>query len=387
MKRRPPWVSEEYYGKKVLSPWLQATTRSAAAIELRGYGVAKHGTIRVVNPNTAVGPAKRRSSNRTVGSIRFPEFRQHLRGGAVLGIFILTFLGCHHVKPNKISDGAQHVFALAKDIEAELIKDGNANRNFQELLPAYHQKLKPLLEGDWERGCNGNCMNALFRATDYVCFFSHGQVSDPELPDVMRTSFNRLKSSGRASKRQANKVRKCLIKFRRFDEAREFSVAEQLDGEEIPSLEVPTSMPAVRRVIEYAPDGRTLSVVQAKPLGETAVLMLAGSTCAASQEAMKEIESDAAFRKALAGRLTIISPPSGVIEAAAFADWNRRHPRYHQTQAFGAQDWPEVTDWGSTPTFYFIRKGKVIADRFGWGPGALDGIKKELRNLDASMAE
>lgn len=306
--------------------------------------------------------------------------------GPLLCILILSFSACHHARENEIALGAQNVFALAKDIEKELTKDIDSKRDFQELLPAYRQKLKPLLKGNWERECNSKCMTVLFQATDYVCFFSFGQTSDPELPDVLRTTFNHLKASGLSSEDQAREARKCLIKFRRFDEARKFSRTEQLSGEEIPSLEVPASLSPIRRVIKYAPDGRSVSVAQAKPLGKKAVLMIASPTCGASNEALKAIESDAAFRKALLPKLTIIAPPSGIIEAAAFSGWNRQHPLFPQAQAFGSQDWPEAIDWG-TPGFYFVLEGKVVAYKWGWGPGALEGIRSELRKLDAIGTE
>lgn len=112
--------------------------------------------------------------------------------------------------------------------------------------------------------------------------------------------------------------------------------------------------------------------------------MLASPTCGASMDAIKDIEADSPLRKALLGRLAIISSPSGALEAKAFADWNRRHPQFQQTQAFGSEDWPEVSDWENYPAFYFISQGKVVGYRLGWGPGALDGIKSELRKLDAN---
>lgn len=302
-------------------------------------------------------------------------------------LFYLCFLAltsCRYGRRNEVVVGAQSVFALAKDIEAVLIKDMDADRNFQELLPAYRQKLKPFLKGDWGQQCNDNCLKTLFEAVDYVSFFSHGQVADPELPDMMRTIFMKLKASGLASERHAQKVRKSLIKFRRFDEAREFSLAERLEDEEIPPLKVPASLPPVHRVIEYAVDGRSLSV-RAGSLSKTAVLIIASPTCQFSNAALKEIETDAELSRALVPKLTIITPPSGIIEAAAFAEWNRQHPQFLQVQAFGDQDWPEVADWENTPGFYFIAEGKIIAYTWGWGPNALDGIKSNLRKLEAGL--
>ena len=222
----------------------------------------------------------------------------------------------------------------------------------------------------------------LFGDIDNVSFYSYGQAADPELPDLMRTIFRHLKAAQLASKEQGRKVRQALIKFRRFDEAREFSFAEQVEGEEIPPLKIVSPLPSSRRVIEYAADGRSLSV-QSRPLGKTAVLMVASPTCHFSNAALAEIELDPELRRVLVPRLVIITPPSGVIEAAAFTDWNRLHPQFRQAQAFGDQDWPEVMNWG-TPAFYFIAEGKIKAYTEGWGPAALNEIKNNLRKIGAS---
>lgn len=318
-----------------------------------------------------------------------PEVLGNLRGWCLLALCasIVSLSGCHHVKQDRINNGAQKVFGLAKDIEAALTDDSDSKRSFQELPVAYQQELKPLLKGQWEQGCDGKCMSSLFPALDYVCFFSFQQTANPELPDVLKTTFSHLKASGLASEKQAKNVRKCLIKFRRFDEAREFSVAERLDEEEIPPVIIPASLPPIRRVIEYAADGHSLSVVQAKPLGKTAVVMLASPTCGASQEAVKEIDSDATLHESLLPKLTIISNPNGTIEAAAFAEWNRQHPQFRLAQAFSAEDWPEITDWENFPAFYFIAKGKAVAYTWGWGPHALDNFKSELRKLETNSGE
>lgn len=293
-------------------------------------------------------------------------------------ILILASAACQHVRQNRIADGAQSVFALAKDIEDALTKDTDSKRSFQELLPAYRQKLKPFLKGDWARGCDEQCMKALAEATNYVCFFSYGQVADPELPDIRRTVFAHLNASDLASKKGAEEVRLCLMKFRRFDEAREFSIKEQLQDEEIPRLVFSTSLLPIHRVLDYSSDGHSLSLAQVHPPPKWSAIMLASPTCGASQEAIKDIESDTMLRNKLVGRLTIISAPSGTMKVSAVIKWNQQHPKFRMTQAFGAEDWSEISDWENFPTFYFIADGKVVGHRFGWGPDALDGLKKNI---------
>jgi hypothetical protein len=312
-----------------------------------------------------------------------PEARKGFRGSPFV-LALLVLIGCSDGGRSRIMTGAAKVKAVESSVMAALLKDGDAERSFQELLPAYERDLKPALTGKWERDCDGDCLAALFSVVGTVSGYSYGQ-ADPELPDLLMTIYRKLKADDRATARQALEVKRSLVKFRRFDEARAFAEAERLGGERIPPLVIPDAIPATHRVIDYATDGLTLSI-RTRTLGAESVIMISGPTCTPSKGALAAIFGDPALRRMVLPDLTIIGPPSGEISAGYFSGWNRLHPRLRQAQAYSAKDWPEVADWDKLPTFYFVARGKVVARQSGWGPESLARFRENARALRAAGA-
>jgi hypothetical protein len=90
--------------------------------------------------------------------------------------------------------------------------------------------------------------------------------------------------------------------------------------------------------------------------------------CHFSKSALVDIKNDQALAKSLEGRLTLIGPQDGNLHFEVLQKWNIENPSMpihfvDQESAFS-----EFERW-VTPTFYFMRAGKVIHQFSGWPKG------------------
>jgi hypothetical protein len=116
------------------------------------------------------------------------------------------------------------------------------------------------------------------------------------------------------------------------------------------------------------------------------LIVISHPLCHFSTRSLDDIKRDAMIVKMLKGHLKLISPQDGQIDIDMFLEWNMQNPAFpihlvDQQAAFTGFD-----EW-ATPTFYFMKAGKVVYKFSGWPKdGNRDRLEEGMRNVGALHA-
>ncbi|WP_447585757.1 hypothetical protein [Pseudoxanthomonas mexicana] len=189
--------------------------------------------------------------------------------------------------------------------------------------------------------------------------------------DKMLDAFEVLRTRDAVSQRIHGDLYGALVASRQFDRARKLAI-------EFPQWPVET-LPAIH---PQATQARTaLKVVGSAGLEQIAVevengpriVVISHPLCHFSQRAVAAIEQDAALSKIMANSLWL-APVDRKLYIDVLAQWNQAHPAHEIMIAYDRAHWPALASW-STPTFYFLRDGKLMSVVEGWPD---EGNRKQL---------
>ncbi|PTT81834.1 hypothetical protein DBR42_17545 [Pelomonas sp. HMWF004] len=172
-----------------------------------------------------------------------------------------------------------------------------------------------------------------------------------------------------------------LIGFRQFDEARLYAAKAQVALEYIPRIEG-AAQPSGKPLGILRVDARR-GVLLRENLNlddEVHVFVVGFIGCTFSRRAADAIERHDTLRRLMRDRSTWIVLPGPLYFSDVLA-WNRDHPSTGFSYVDGMESWGFVDDW-STPTFYFVKRGKVVEKLKGW-PDDAAGISALLEAMAA----
>jgi len=173
-----------------------------------------------------------------------------------------------------------------------------------------------------------------------------------------------------------------LIRFRRFDEARSYAAKEALKVEYLPRIEGTTQKPAKPLgVLRPDPDRRVLLRESYGLDEEVHVFVLSFIGCVFSRHAAEAIENHERLGRLMREHSTWIVLP-GLLHFNDVVAWNRSHPSTQFVYVDDMPPWSFIDDW-STPTFYFVKHGKLVYKLTGW-PDDTEGISALLQALAAT---
>lgn len=123
--------------------------------------------------------------------------------------------------------------------------------------------------------------------------------------------------------------------------------------------------------------GRTPRLVRqaAKTSNGLQIVVVAHALCHFTQYAVAAIEKDSVLRELFAQRSRWLVPPDGRLYLDEVQAWNDEHRAMPLVLAHSRDEWLEFDIW-ETPTFYFLRDGKVLDKVVGWPK---EGRLSELR--------
>lgn len=175
-----------------------------------------------------------------------------------------------------------------------------------------------------------------------------------------------------------------LIASRQFDEARAYAGRADLEVEYLPPVETAGSGAKGSYPILRVDAARSLLRRENVDVGdELHVFVVSFIGCAYSRRAADAIENHEALRRFMRERSTWVTLP-GRLHFNDVLAWNRRHPSTGFAYIDGMESWSFVDDW-ETPTFYFVRQGRVVAKLSGW-PDDSTGIAGLLSAIAGSGA-
>lgn len=116
----------------------------------------------------------------------------------------------------------------------------------------------------------------------------------------------------------------------------------------------------------YVLEGKTSLKREAAPLQTGAqILVISHPFCHFSENAAVAINRDPALQETFTAHSTWVLPPDRSMTLEAMHDWREEHPGLDIALAYGLDEWSQFKEW-DTPTFYFLRDGKIIDTVIGW---------------------
>ena len=266
---------------------------------------------------------------------------------------------------------------------ADLTGYANSNERARAVERAY-QGLFADDATDWRQASDSD-LDLYFRAASFVAFYSM-RVSDVAR---MERLLGMLDDRKIAQPRHYADMYGALLSIRSFDRARALLDAHPgLAVDPLPTV-VMGSAGAAPTVWRYSQDKAAITQTRATLSPDVQVIVIAHPLCHFTQAAARSISSDPQLRAALDGALWL-APQSRSLDVSAIQDWNRKHPTMQIHTVNRRSDWPSLENWG-TPTFYFLRDGKVVETVVGWPRegrraqvlGASRRLRSPVRNAHA----
>lgn len=224
-----------------------------------------------------------------------------------------------------------------------------------------------------------NELQQLFDAATLACFYSAqiGQARD------MQRILDRLIEKSAATEQHFSRMFDAYVQVRLFAEAAEIqrlhgtaSMAPlpKFDDLDMAASDAPTELivDVDRRLMT-----RQIAVLPSDPY----ILVAAHPQCHFTHNAFVAIAADVELSTLFRVHAKWLKPPGMQLEFDAVQNWNSHYPDAPMTIAWRSEEWSLVDSWG-TPTFYFIRDGKVSATVTGWPTeGRTDELRAAARSI------
>ena len=239
----------------------------------------------------------------------------------------------------------------------------SVQRRFDELDLAAYLRRAPSLDGGE--------LDAVFTAMHHAMFYT----SKPSFLARMERVFALLEQREAATDAHFASMQRAYVQLRRFDAANR--LATDHPGrplQRLPEFSDPLG-PHHAGASEWRFNEAATELTRAPlDLRSIDILVVSHPQCGYSQRAVADISRDEQLHALFRVRSHWLAPQDGRLTPKVHADWNATHPDHSLAIVHRASELPEVDTW-STPTFYFLRDGAVVAKVIGWPKG---GRRDEL---------
>lgn len=110
------------------------------------------------------------------------------------------------------------------------------------------------------------------------------------------------------------------------------------------------------------------------------IVVYAEPGCRACETATALLAADPQLAEIFEKHAIWVSLPTEDFGAEYFKSWDRRYPRFQIRAIFDRSNWPRQR-LPTTPDFFFVKNGKVLAEVLGWS----DGSKERIRSIISRM--
>lgn len=117
------------------------------------------------------------------------------------------------------------------------------------------------------------------------------------------------------------------------------------------------------------------------------VVVVGSPLCPFTRRFVHAMEADPALTAMFKHSFWLTPQDGSNLDGDLMSIWNRKHPEAMMDPVYRAAAWPMIDDW-ETPTFYFLRHGRVLKKVIGWPKKgrkpALMAAMQELRAAASS---
>lgn len=206
--------------------------------------------------------------------------------------------------------------------------------------------------------------------------------ADPALLSDMRRDLDRLDRHGAADRPHYAEFYDSLLKAHRNDEAQAWLAAHPiLQRTAPPELHEATVPIGVPSLWVADADKRELTREPYAPDATAQVVVLAGTDCHYSRNAVRDIDADPVLRELFHKHARWVAPAQDIVGFDALQTWNQAHPSQPLAVASDNAQWPMFRVL-ETPTFFFYRRGKLVDTVVGWPrDGNAVALRRALRKI------
>lgn len=272
-----------------------------------------------------------------------------------LPLLLAGTCACSSVQ-NQVRDKSAHIIATQAD--QELSREESVARQFSWGNKFSDEEISP----DRLKTYSTETLKLLLESLNTLSFYSRGAQ-----PHLSRQEL----VFGELLRRQSTTSNDVQDVFQRYLAARLFEKAKVFK-ERFPNAalwDVPTIIESnnlagkSHRAFDISRDSRTATVMYLPVETGPKIVIVAINSCPVTAEALKYIESDKALLQTLQAHgmiLTIRFEPGGVAYRNSTTTAARTYVAYSEA------DWPDI-DFSRSPTFYFLKDGKIMHRFVGWG--------------------
>lgn len=254
----------------------------------------------------------------------------------------------------------------------------------QGMLAAY-QSLRPWVQSSKSRlqELSEAELRALFKLMDLLGW----SVGGNEYADLMQALVGEFEARGATDLKQLEETLAInLVVLRRFDEVRALHQRKPHLAIEFlpPVLDESRALASGFRI--YQPDAKTqsLRLVDVLSSPELRVYVVGTIACGFSRRASDAIEAHPELKARMANSSLWFDSAVGRLYFKDVLSWNASHPATRLNYVVSEDDWPFIDSW-ATPTFYFVKNGRLVEKVQGW-PDNKTGVERLLKAFAAAEA-
>ncbi len=213
-------------------------------------------------------------------------------------------------------------------------------------------------------------IDALFKAAGMVTFYANLNHVDDQ-----RRWLDELIRRHAATPAHYKSMHESYVRARHFAEARTLSQQHpEIDFDPLPPIvDTPPYYSSTRTVLTFSEsDGGLIRLPVSGP--DDGIFVIFSPSCHFSQDAIVAIQADPDLSRLFDDNTQWLQPPDGRLEYDSLRRWVVEHPWKKVGIIWRADEW-EHFNLTSTPTFYFVRNGKIVGTVTGW---PAEGRKAEL---------
>ena len=180
---------------------------------------------------------------------------------------------------------------------------------------------------------------------------------------------NELERRGLRNVGRSRDTYSSLLDARLFNEARDhFNNNDGSSWGELLTLHTSADLSSGDHLLLDVPhQGTDLRLKASSGRNGTYILVVTHPQCQFAARSVADIEANAQLA-AIFSHSTWVTSAERLTDLAAYRRWNHDHPDFPISIVYRPTEWREVTAWDS-PTFLFIRDGKVVERVVGWPSG------------------
>ena len=223
----------------------------------------------------------------------------------------------------------------------------------------------------------------IYDAALMAAYYSH----DAAATNTMRHAWDVLDRRGQTSAGLADEMVSVYVASRMFSEAKSFA---RLHKERVTAKPPAFADLRLRRTqgtaLAVSANGSQLTRREV-PVSQGAVVVVVGSpSCYFSRLATEAIEHDTELGPVMTKHAIWLIPQSVIRDFGTISRWNEIHPGARFSLIYRQEEWSFLAS-SATPTFYFLKDGKLVSTVVGWpGPEQKDALRAALAGVGIADA-